>query len=417
MTWNLIVIGGGAAGFFGAITHAERGGGSTLILEQSQGVLGKVRISGGGRCNVTHRWVDPQVFSGNYPRGEKALIGPLHRWGAEDTVNWFASRGVALKTEADGRLFPVTDCSQTIIDCLTEAAEAAGVVVRTGCCVSRIERVEGGADAAGFSVSAGKGEVLRARKVLLATGGTRAASGARLAEQLGHALEPAVPSLFTFRIQDARIAGLQGVSVADVSCRIADAGSRLVSSGPLLITHWGVSGPGILRLSAWGARELAGRGYQFTLQVNWIPGGDVAGVLQRARNDWRKRQVHTRCPFPAIPRRLWERLLAAAGIDEDAVWARLTRVQMSALTGQLCDGRFRVTGKSLNKEEFVTCGGVRLADIDLRTMQSRRCRGLFFAGEVMDVDGITGGFNFQNAWTSGHLAGVAMADAADSPPS
>ena len=402
MPWDLITIGGGAAGFFGAITHAELGGGTCLILEKSSQVLGKVKISGGGRCNVTHDCPDPKQLSRNYPRGEKSLIGPLHRWGVEDTIGWFESRGVELKTEPDGRMFPTSDRSQTIIDCLTGAARDAGVEVRTRCGVRSISREEGG-----FAVETEDGERLVARAILLATGGTRTASGAQLAEQLGHQLEPAVPSLFTFKIDDPRIDGLAGVSVAQTECQIA--ASRLESDGPLLITHWGLSGPGILRLSAWGARELAAADYRFTLRVNWLPGEHTGAGLAKARETSGKRQVSTRSPFGQIPKRLWSRLVAAAGISKEQTWARLTKPESTALTRQLEACEFQVDGKSMNKEEFVTCGGVRLRDIDLKTMQSKLCPGLYFAGEVMDVDGITGGFNFQNAWTSGRLAGTAIA--------
>lgn len=405
MIWDVITIGGGAAGFFGAITHAELAGGSTLILEQTDSVLGKVKISGGGRCNVTHECFDPKELSKNYPRGEKSLIGPLHRWGVEDTIAWFTARGVELKTEADGRMFPVSDRSQTIIDCLERAASHAGVQVRTRCRVKSITTGDV------FEITAKEGERLFARRVLLATGGTRLAAGAMLAEQLGHTLEPAVPSLFTFKIRDPRLDGLAGISVAHTQCRIVR--SQLHSAGPLLVTHWGVSGPGILRLSAWGSRELAASDYKFSLLVNWLPGTDVVGELTRLRETSGKRQVGARSPFPEIPKRLWTQLTRAAGIDPDQTWAQLPKDEQFALTKQLTNAEFAVDGKSLNKEEFVTCGGVRLRDIDLKTMESKLCPNLYFAGEVIDVDGITGGFNFQNAWTSGFLAGTAMAMAAN----
>ncbi|MGI9241176.1 MAG: NAD(P)/FAD-dependent oxidoreductase [Verrucomicrobiales bacterium] len=401
MTWDLITIGGGAAGFFGAITHAENGGGPTLILEKTANLLGKVKISGGGRCNVTHACPDPKELSKNYPRGERSLIGPLHRWGVEDTIDWFTSRGVELKTEADGRMFPSTDSSQTIIDCLTRAAHQAGVDIRTRCGVKSITPGDG------FELETEAGETLQARNILLATGGTRLAAGARLAQQLGHTLEPAVPSLFTFKIRDPRLDGLSGISVAETVCKVV--GSKLESSGPLLITHWGVSGPGILRLSAWGARELAATDYRFTLRVNWLPEIDVANELKRLRESSGKKQVGARSPFAEIPKRLWGQLVGGAGISKEQTWARLTKLERASLEDQLIRSEFTVDGKSLNKEEFVTCGGVKLHDINLQTMESKLCPGLFFAGEVIDVDGITGGFNFQNAWTSGRIAGLAIA--------
>lgn len=405
MIWDLIVIGGGAAGYFGAIAHAECGGGSTLILEKTSGPLAKVKISGGGRCNVTHDCHEPKALAKNYPRGERALIGPFHRWGVEDTIAWFGNRGVALKTEPDGRIFPVTDRSQTIIDCLMKAATDVGVETRIRCGVTSIRAAEF------FEVETEAGERLTARHVLLATGGTRLVAGARLAEQLGHMLEPAVPSLFTFKIRDPRLEGLPGVAVADAACEIV--GSKLKARGPVLITHGGLSGPGILRLSAWGARELAALDYRFEMRVNWLPDIDVAGELTRSREASGRRQIDTHSPFAAIPKRLWARLVAAAGIGSARTWANLTKVDRGAVVGQLTRCEFDVDGKSLNKEEFVTCGGVRLREIDFKTMQSKICPGLYFAGEVIDIDGITGGFNFQNAWTSGRIAGLASGRSSD----
>ena len=406
MIWNLITIGGGAAGFFGAITHAEMGGGSTLILERTSQVLGKVKISGGGRCNVTHDCPEPRAFSAHYPRGEKALIGPLHRWGAVETIAWFESHGVALKTEADGRMFPVTNDSQTIMDCLQDAADETKVEVRRQREVTAIRL-----DSDIFTLVLSDGEILHARHVLLATGGSRLAVGAKLAKSLSHSLVSAVPSLFTFKIADPRLKDLAGLSVELVDCTID--GTRFKASGPLLVTHWGMSGPGILRLSAWGARELAERDYQFTLRVNWLPETDVEAELRHYREAWGKRQLPVRSPFTAIPKRLWVRLLETVGVGNEQLWSQLTREQVRALVDQLQMASFQVRGKSMNKEEFVTCGGVELKEIDLKTMESRLCPGLFFAGEVMNVDGITGGFNFQNAWTSGYHAGMTMAQRND----
>ncbi|MFT4548404.1 MAG: putative Rossmann fold flavoprotein, partial [Pseudoalteromonas tetraodonis] len=381
MTWDLITIGGGAAGFFGSITHAENGGGKTLILEKTSNLLGKVKISGGGRCNVTHDCHDPKELSTRYPRGSRSLIGPLNRWGVSDTVDWFTAHGVELKTEPDGRMFPTTDSSQTIIDCLSSAAYSAGVKIRTKCGVKSITRGDH------FSVETDSGEILHARHILLATGGTRSIAGARLAQQLGHELEPAVPSLFTFKIRDPRLEGLPGIAVPQTKCKVP--GTNLASDGPLLITHWGVSGPGILKLSAWGARELAEADYRFTLEVDWLPGRDASTELKRFRESAGKRQVGARSAFADIPKRLWSRLVACVGIATEQTWARLTKVERSALAEQLNRSQFAVDGKSMNKEEFVTCGGVRLRDIDLKTMESKLCPDLHFAGEVMDVDGIT----------------------------
>ena len=402
MLYDLITVGGGAAGFFGAITFAEHGGGRTLIAERAAKPLGKVKISGGGRCNVTHACFEPRAFTKHYPRGEKALLGPLHRFGAEDTIEWFRSRGVELWTQDDGRMFPTTDDSQTIIDCLRGAARRAGVEVRTRCGIRSIEKRDV------FQLETESGERLEAHKVLIATGGTRLAAGARLAEQLGHVLEPAVPSLFTFKIDDPRIRDLPGIAVVETEVRAK--GIKLVSQGPTLITHGGLSGPAILKLSAWGARELAATGYRFTLQVNWLPNVDVAEVLKGQRERAGKQRMETRSPFPEIPKRFWSRFLDAAGIAREQNWAELTKVQRGALVAELTRGEFDVVGKNLNKDEFVTCGGVRLDELAPRTLESRICPGAWFAGEVTDVDGITGGFNFQNAWTGGYLAGAAAAE-------
>ena len=407
MQFDLVVVGGGAAGFFTAITCAEQSRNqgapkSVLILEKTTQLLQKVKISGGGRCNVTHNCFEPRELSRSYPRGEKSLIGPLHRFGAAETVEWFASRDVALTTEPDGRMFPVSNRSQTIVDTLLSAARAAGVEIKTGEGASSIETIDGG-----FSLSTESGASYTAANVLIATGGTRSASGAQLAAALGHALEPATPSLFTFKLKDRRLDDLAGLSVANAEVSIH--GSRLRSDGPVLITHWGLSGPGILRISAWGARELAERAYRFDISINWLPGTDPMAVIADQRKSEGKRRLSTRCPFDAIPKRLWLRMLSAAGIAETVTWAELSKAHTSRLVAELTAATFAVNGKSTNKDEFVTCGGIVLDEIDFKTMESKLVRGLYFAGEVIDIDGITGGFNFQNAWTSGFHAGTAIA--------
>ncbi len=399
---DLIVIGGGAAGFFAAITCAENSGKSVLILEKTSQLLQKVRISGGGRCNVTHDCLDPRELSRNYPRGEKSLIGPFHRFGAADTVDWFAGRGVTLKTEADGRMFPDTDSSQTIIDTLLGAAEAAGVSIRTSEGVTSVVKHQDH-----FELATDTGQIYTAANVLIATGGTRLAAGAQLAAGLGHDMQPPTPSLFTFKIKDPRIDGLLGLSVSPAEVSIEH--STLRSSGPVLITHWGMSGPGILKISAWGARQLAERGYRFDITVNWLPDVDADAVVAAQRISEAKRQLSTRSPFPTIPKRLWLRLLAAADVPESTPWSQLSRAQATHLIGQLTSSTFSVNGKSTNKDEFVTCGGVSLDEINFKTMESKLVPGLYFAGEVIDVDGVTGGFNFQNAWTSGFQAGSDIA--------
>ena len=414
---RVVAVGGGAAGFFGAITCAEalQGRGSVTILERGVNVLQKVKVSGGGRCNVTHSCFAPKELAKRYPRGGQALIGAFHRFQAEDTVKWFEARGVALKTEPDGRMFPTTDQSVTIINCLTNAAHAAGVELRTGCGVERVERrSEGGFRLALSGAMPGSQRLLTSSPtvmecdaLLLATGGTKATDA--LASSLGHTIEPPVPSLFTFHIADKRLEGLSGLAVERATVSVA--GTKLKETGPVLITHWGLSGPGILRLSAWGARELAAFAYTFALRVNWLPDHNFESVIalaQAQRGLTGARQV-SNVALAGLPSRLWERLVTTAGIAPQTQWAGLNKAQLHALARLLVESEFSVTGKSMNKEEFVTCGGVRLGEVDFKTMQSRVCPGLFFAGELLDIDGITGGFNFQAAWTTGWLAGNAMA--------
>jgi predicted Rossmann fold flavoprotein len=365
-----------------------------------------VRISGGGRCNVTHACFDAREFATRFPRGEKALIGPFQRFQARDTVEWFESRGVKLKTEEDGRMFPVTDSSQTIIDCFLDAAKKAGVKLVTGRGVEVVKKGVSGE----FELKLSNGDVLQCDRLLLATGGCRTAAMGKLAESLGHSLEPPVPSLFTFHIEVPWLRGLAGVSIENVEATVP--GTKLRERGPLLATHWGLSGPVILRLSAWGARELHALDYRFPLEVNWLPELDeekVTNQLYRRRNEQPARLV-VNGPIAPLGARLWEQLVLAAGIARERRWAELSRTAQHALVQQLRRTEFSVTGKSLNKEEFVTCGGVRLNEVNFKTMQSRICPGLHFAGELLDIDGVTGGFNFQGAWTTGRIAGKAMAE-------
>ena len=396
----MLIVGGGAAGFFAAITCAEHNPAlKVTVLERSAQPLAKVRISGGGRCNVTHDQLEPAQLIRNYPRGTRALRGPLTRFGPRETVAWFAGRGVTLKAEADGRMFPVSDRSETITECLLDAASAAGVELRTRSAVRAVGVAEGR-----FVVTLGSGE-LTARKLLLATGGSPQAHAWVAA--LGHTLAPAVPSLFTFNVSDARLAGLAGVSVADV--RLSLAGTKLGQRGPLLVTHWGVSGPAVLKLSAWGARELHSRDYRAPLLIDWLP-EQHAEALRETLNGFKqteaRKTVTTSNPV-GLPKRLWEALVGACGLAER--WADVSKTQLNALVNELKRGRFEVGGKGVFKEEFVTCGGVCLDEVDFRTLQSRVVPGLYFAGEVLDVDGVTGGFNFQNAWATGYLAGLALA--------
>jgi predicted Rossmann fold flavoprotein len=402
---DLLVAGGGAAGFFGAITCAQAcPDARVIIVEKSRDVLGKVKISGGGRCNVTHACFDPRELVEHYPRGSRQLIGPMNRFGPADTMSWFEDHGVPLKIEDDNRVFPVSDSSQSIIDCLTDAAVEAGVEVRTETAIESVNE--------NLEVTLSTGEQIRCRHVLLTLGGTRNHIGGDIATSFGHTLEPAAPSLFTFKIDDPRIADLQGLSVADARVRLVG-GSQLEARGPVLVTHWGLSGPGILRLSAWGARELQQEDYRFKIEINWtgtLSSDEVRAHFDQLRIDSSRALVLKRPQF-GIPSRLWQRLVNAAVIPDDQRWPHLSKKAALRLARELTECRLRVDGKSMNKEEFVTCGGVSLNEVDFKTMQSRITPGLHFAGEILDIDGITGGFNFQSAWTTAHIAGTAIADA------
>lgn len=407
---RIVIAGGGAAGFFAAITAAETNPAARVALyEATAHPLAKVRISGGGRCNVTHACFEPRELVKRYPRGARELLGPFHRWGPRDTIAWFESHGVALKTEADGRLFPTTDDSATIIECLRTAADRTGVHFYAPMGVRVVApRAQGG-----FTVTFSDGSVGECDRMLLATGGGRGSAGLAIAQALGHTIEPPVPSLFTFHIDDPRIRGLEGLTVTEVVAGVS--GTRLRERGPALITHWGMSGPAILKLSAWGARQLAAVNYQFKLVVSWVGERTAAATLAELtamRTAHPRKQIATANPL-GVPARLWERLVAAAGVPAETVWTSVSNASLQALVAQLTAGEFVVEGKSLNKEEFVTCGGVRLSEVDFKTMESRICPGLHFAGEVLDIDGITGGFNFQAAWTTGRLAGLAMAGDVD----
>jgi predicted Rossmann fold flavoprotein len=400
------VVGGGAAGFFAAITCAEAWAeGDVTILERGSRFLDKVRISGGGRCNVTHACFDAGELSRRFPRGEQALIGAFRRFQASDTVAWFEARGAKLKTETDGRMFPMSDSSQTIMDCLLRAAATSKVKLRLNSGVERAVKLPGG----GFELSLSNGETLRCDRLLLATGGCRGAAAGQLAVSLGHTLEAPVPSLFTFHIATPWLRALAGISVGAVEASVA--GTALRERGALLVTHWGLSGPVILRLSAWGARALHDLQYYFSLQLNWLPhlhAEEISAELAtRSKGQPARFVIHM--PFPPLPARLWEQLVLAAGVARDTRWAALSRAARHRLLQQLIRTEFQVTGKSLNKDEFVTCGGVRLGEVNFKTMESRICPGLHFAGELLDLDGITGGFNFQASWTTGWLAGRAMA--------
>ena len=399
--WSVAVIGGGAAGFFAALAGADANPAARLtIFERTAQVLAKVKISGGGRCNVTHACFDPEILAQFYPRGGQELRGPFSRFQPRDTIEWFESRGIALKTEVDGRVFPVTDSSQTIIDGLVRETQRYRVGVQCGVELNYIRRRASGD---GFVLCLESGETIEADRVILATGS--GAQGWEWARFLGHTIEPPVPSLFTFTLADARLEGLSGVSVADAELQID--GTPLRQRGPLLITHVGLSGPAILKLSAWGARSLHGAGYRAALRVNWLPRISSEKVFQQL-TALRATQLQKVAPGKnrwGLPDRLWARLSRAAGLRDGAHWTEVSREKLRALQQELQNGVFQITGKSPFKEEFVTCGGIRLDEVDFRTMESKKVPGLYFAGEVLDIDAVTGGFNFQNAWTTGWIAG------------
>ena len=403
---RIVVVGGGAAGFFGAITAAESNPKATVtLLEKSAHVLAKVRISGGGRCNVTQACFDARELSKRYPRGGRTLIGPLTRFGPTDTIEWFESRGVKLKTEHDGRMFPVTDSSQSIIDCLVSAARKnrVRILTETGLKSAQLR------DEGGFVLTLTNGTTLECDRLLWAGGGCKTES--HPAAQLGHTLSPPVPSLFTFHVHSPWIRELAGVSLDPVEVSVP--GTHLKETGPVLCTHAGLSGPAILRLSAWGARKLHDKNYRFDLQINWVPKSTPEALLSemQSRRETSGAQTLFRSRWNPLPARLWEQLVRQAGISDETQWAKLSRPAALALVQSLSCTKVSVTGKSMNKEEFVTCGGIPLPEVDFKTMESRLVPGLYFAGEALDIDGITGGYNFQNAWTTGWIAGRAMGTA------
>jgi len=401
-----VIVGGGAAGFFAAITCAEAAPAfHVVVLEKGSHFLSKVRISGGGRCNVTHSCFDPRELSTHYPRGGQALLGPFSTFQAADTVEWFESRGVKLKTEKDGRMFPVTDSSQTIIDCLVQEARKVGVELRANCSVERVLRAAEG----GFHVDLAGGQSLRSDCLMLATGGCRAPAAGALAVSLGHNLEPPVPSLFSFHTQTPWLHELAGNSVENIEAAVPQ--FKLCEHGPVLITHQGLSGPVILRLSAWGARQFNQANYEFLLRINWVPGlneQELARKFAVLRGTNPARLV-ANVPLSPLSARLWAQLVATCGISRDTRWANLSSAGQRQLVQQLTSTELAMAGRTLNRDEFVTCGGVRLSEVKFKTMESRICPGLYFGGELLDIDGLTGGFNFQAAWTTGWLAGRAMA--------
>ncbi|MEL7002944.1 MAG: NAD(P)/FAD-dependent oxidoreductase [Bacteroidota bacterium] len=394
------IIGGGAAGFFAAISCKQHYPDAQVILwEKSDKLLAKVKISGGGRCNVTHHCLNSSQLSKHYPRGERFLKKAFSQFQVSDTIQWFESRGVVLKTEADNRMFPITDDSQTIIDCLFKEARKLGVEVITKSGVEVVEPID-----SGFQLKF-RNNKRQVDKLIICTGGSPKISGFEWLSNLGHTIEPPVPSLFTFNMPGESIKELMGVVADDAAVRIQ--GTKLQYSGPLLITHWGMSGPAILKLSSWGARYLNQQGYNFKAQVNWLGGvkeTDLRSIIEEQKVQHSKKKMLNNKPF-LLPNRLWSYLMNRIALREDITWGELGSKSVNRLINLLINDIYEVKGKTTFKEEFVTCGGVSLTDIDVKTMESKVVAGMYFAGEVMDIDGITGGFNFQAAWTTGFIAG------------
>lgn len=403
---ELIVIGGGAAGFFCAVNAARMHPGLRVtVVEKSNKLLAKVKVSGGGRCNTTHACFDIPELVKRYPRGQNFVKKAFHSFNTNDTITWFAERGVQLKTEADGRMFPVTDDSQTIINCLLKEADKYNVKIRLQCEVQSII-----AAAKGFELQTSTG-AMQADFVCIACGGYPKSAMFEWLRKLGHTIAEPVPSLFTCNMPGNPVTQLMGVAVERAAVKVA--GTKLAEEGPLLITHWGMSGPAILRLSAWGARQLADMNYHFTLLVNWLPGQteqDLRNAWQSYREEYAGMKTGNKNPF-GLPNRLWLYLLAASDINPDIRWAEIPAKEQNRLIRNLTAQEFPVKGKTTFKEEFVTCGGINLSEVDPNTMQSRKQPGIYFAGEILDVDGITGGFNFQHAWTSGWIAARSIASA------
>jgi predicted Rossmann fold flavoprotein len=402
---TLIIVGGGAAGFFCAVNAARMYPALKItILEKTSKLLSKVRISGGGRCNVTHACFDIREMMNKYPRGNHFVKKTFHQFFTTDTIEWFQTRGVVLKIEGDGRMFPASDSSETIIECLMKEVNKYKVEILLSKQVEKIEQFNGG-----FILTTADRCRLDADYLCIATGGYPKTSMFDWLKDLGHSIEEPVPSLFTFNLPDHPVTRLMGVSVIDAKVKII--GSKLSVRGPLLITHWGLSGPAVLRLSAWGAREFARSGYRFSVSLNWLPGINESSIREKfieLRQEQASQRISNKNAF-GLPQRLWEYLIQQSGIPANMRWADLPAKVQNGLIQQLIAEKYEVQGKTTFKEEFVTSGGIRLSEIDANTMQSKIIPHLFFAGEVMDVDGITGGFNFQHAWTSGFIAAKTIA--------
>jgi predicted Rossmann fold flavoprotein len=401
MNQKVIIIGGGAAGFFAAVTIAESNSElEVIILEKGNNVLQKVKVSGGGRCNVTHACFTPRELIEYYPRGKKELLGPFHQFMTGDTMEWFESRGVALKIEEDGRIFPESNSSSTIVDCLTESAIKAGVILKLDQKVESI--IKKGSQ---FRIKTNKDEFI-ANKLLIATGSNTKIWD--LITALGHKIIPPVPSLFTFKIFDERIKEIPGISVPNATVSLM--GSSFESNGALLITHWGISGPAVLKLSAFGAIFLAEKNYEYQVKVNWLsqPFDKTFHELKTIKTQEPKKQITIKSMFEEIPKRLWEKLVSASQIKSEQRWADVSNKQLENLANQLTNTIFKAEGKTTFKEEFVTAGGVDLKEINFKRFESKIHKNLFFAGEILNIDAVTGGFNFQNAWTGGYISGKSI---------
>ena len=411
MQKKLVVIGGGAAGFFCAVNAARLHPTlKVVLLEKSSKLLSKVRISGGGRCNVTHACYSISDMIKKYPRGASFLKKAFHQFFTTDTIDWFVQRGVSLKTEPDGRMFPQSNTSQTIVDCLLDEAAKYKVEILMNADVKAFYVNPGGVQEGNFIIKLADQKIIEADYVCIASGGFPKSSQFEWLTKAGHSIQPPVPSLFTFNIPHNPIVSLMGISVENATVKVV--GTKLQQSGPMLITHWGLSGPAVLKLSAWAARELAEKEYHFSIQVNWLPAyneNTLKDKIQQVRFDIAAQKIINRNPF-GIPSRLWEYFLQQCSIDADARWADLPAKEQNKLIKILCAQELNVKGKTTFKEEFVTAGGIQLAEIDVNSMQSKIVPNLFFAGEVMDVDGVTGGFNFQSAWTTAWIAAKAIAE-------
>lgn len=398
---RVAIIGGGAAGFFSAISAKTNHSNAEVVLfEKTDKLLAKVRISGGGRCNVTHACHGARKLASNYPRGERFLRKAFEQFAVKDTVDWFAQRNVDLKTELDGRMFPTTDDSRSVITALMDEAEQLKIQVRLKCAVIGIER-----SGDRFQVSLSNDCVELYDRVIVTTGGSPKPETYSWLKALGHTIVPPAPSLFTFNMPADPIRELMGVVVP---ARVRIIGTDVESKGPLLITHWGMSGPAILRASAWGARVLQERGYNFSVQINWLAGmseDHARQFLTEHADEFDRKQIGNANPF-TLPKRFWSFILNKAGVSSDSIWSQIPKKDKNRMIDLLTNDRYEVRGKTTFKEEFVTAGGISLEEVSPFTMQSTVVPELYFAGEVLDIDGITGGFNFQAAWTTGHIAGL-----------